>query len=108
MSSGENPFEAYGIDPRDGTRAITERFRELLEDARSDEERERLRTAWEALTLHPAQRVRAAFGAHPLTSPVTAAPRGRLSVQEKAAGGGAPKPPITPFREDPILFPRKK
>ncbi|WP_394842757.1 hypothetical protein LZC95_37515 [Pendulispora brunnea] len=104
MSSGKNPFEAYDIDPREGTRAITERFRELLEDATSDEERERLRAAWEALTLHPAQRVRAAFGAHPVTGalPLPAATSPRVQCPPM------PQASVTPFREDPILFPRKK
>ncbi|WP_394832196.1 hypothetical protein LVJ94_37345 [Pendulispora rubella] len=111
MSSRENPFEAYDIDPRDGARAITERFRELLEDAHSDEERERLRTAWEELTLHPAQRVRAALGAHPRTAP----PSLSAPPPQPSFGGGGSRngsivvpPPVTPFRDDPILFPRKK
>lgn len=92
-----NPFEAYGIDPREGPRAITERFRELLEDAASDEEKEALRAAWEALTLHPMRRIRAAFGAHP------AHPSGG-DVSRTDAPPKRPDFPA-PFRQDPILFP---
>lgn len=60
-----NPFERYGIDPSAGPLAITERMRELAEDAATEEERSEIRRAWEALTLHPRRRVELALGAHP-------------------------------------------
>jgi hypothetical protein len=63
----DNPFERYGLDPREGIVAITQRLKELAEDASSDAERERIRAAWEELTLHPARRLRAALNAHPET-----------------------------------------
>jgi hypothetical protein len=62
-----NPFESYDLDPRDGIVAITQRLKELAEDARDDAERERIREAWEELTLHPSRRLRAALFAHPET-----------------------------------------
>jgi hypothetical protein len=65
--SDENPFELYDLDPREGIAAITQRLKELAEDAKTDEERERIREAWEELTLHPARRQRAALHAHPET-----------------------------------------
>jgi hypothetical protein len=65
--SDENPFELYDLDPREGIGAITQRLKELAEDAKTDEERERIRAAWEELTLHPARRQRAALHAHPET-----------------------------------------
>ncbi|MFO0638661.1 MAG: hypothetical protein U0183_05560 [Polyangiaceae bacterium] len=68
-----NPFERYGIDPASTPEAITERFRELVADA-SEAEREALRSAWDALTLHPEERVRAAFFAHPETRPALGSP----------------------------------
>jgi hypothetical protein len=67
VSESENPFERYELDPRDGIAAITQRLKELAEDARDDAERERIRAAWEELTLHPARRLRAALDAHPET-----------------------------------------
>lgn len=60
-----NPFERYGIDPSAGPLAITERMRELAEDATSEEERAEIRCAWEELTMHPRRRVELALGAHP-------------------------------------------
>ncbi len=63
----DNPFERYGLDPRDGIVAITQRLKELAEDATDPAERERIRAAWEELTLHPARRLRAALEAHPET-----------------------------------------
>jgi hypothetical protein len=63
----DNPFERYGLDPRDGVAAITARLKELAEDAKDDAERDRIRAAWEELTLHPARRLRAALDAHPET-----------------------------------------
>ena len=64
-----NPFERYDLDPRAGIAAITRRLKELAEDAKDDAERERIRSAWEELTLHPARRLRAALFAHPETRP---------------------------------------
>ena len=63
----ENPFERYDLDPREGIVAITQRLKELAEDAKDDAERDRIRAAWEELTLHPARRLRAALNAHPET-----------------------------------------
>ena len=54
----DNPFERYDLDPRAGIGAITQRLKELAEDAKTDAERERIRAAWEELTLHPARRLR--------------------------------------------------
>jgi hypothetical protein len=63
----DNPFERYDLDPREGIAAITQRLKELAEDAKDDAERERIRAAWEELTLHPQRRLRAALLAHPET-----------------------------------------
>jgi hypothetical protein len=70
----DNPFERYDLDPRDGIAAITQRLKELAEDAKTDAEREHIRAAWEELTLHPARRLRAALLAHPETRPPLGAP----------------------------------
>ncbi|MCA9576360.1 MAG: hypothetical protein R3B40_10975 [Polyangiales bacterium] len=63
--SPENPFERYDLDPEEGPLGLTERLRDLTEDARDDAERDALRAAWEQLTRHPRERVRLALGAHP-------------------------------------------
>lgn len=73
MRDDENPFDRYELDPRASPEAITERFRELVEDA-PERERDALRAAWDALTLHPESRVRAAFFAHPETRPPLGVP----------------------------------
>jgi len=65
--AADNPFERYGLDPREGIVAITRRLKELAEDATDPAERERIRAAWEELTLHPARRLHAALEAHPET-----------------------------------------
>jgi hypothetical protein len=62
-----NPFDRFDLDPRAGVAAITARLRELAEAAQDDAARERIRAAWEELTLHPARRLRAALFAHPET-----------------------------------------
>ena len=83
----DNPFERYGLDPRDGIVAITQRLKELAEDATDPAERERIRAAWEELTLHPARRLRAALEAHPETrAPLGSPPplpRVRASAQHE-------------------------
>jgi len=70
----DNPFERYDLDPRDGISAITQRLKELAEDATDEKERDRIRAAWEELTLHPARRLRAALFAHPETRPPLGTP----------------------------------
>jgi hypothetical protein len=105
--TSRNPFERFGIDPKEGPRAITERFRELAEEATSDEERAGIRAAWEELTLHPLRRLRAAFGAHPLhpdlsrTSSDQAPMRKRQTAKEQplTLADLAPRPSVaTPLR----------
>ncbi|MDF2696390.1 MAG: hypothetical protein K0S65_4773 [Labilithrix sp.] len=89
----ENPFELYDLDPREGIAAITQRLKELAEDARDDAERERIRAAWEELTLHPARRLRAALFAHPETrSPMGTPP---TSSRRRAAAAIEPAAELT-------------
>lgn len=84
----ESPFERWGIDPAQGPAAITERMRELAEDAPDEETRRAIRAAWEELTMHPARRFRAAVGAHPSSH----------------GGVGAPPPPPPRVRaKAPVL-----
>jgi hypothetical protein len=80
----DNPFERYDLDPTEGISAITQRLKELAEDAKDDAERERIRKAWEELTLHPARRLRAALFAHPETRAPLGSPPGR-----RRTGAGA-------------------
>lgn len=78
-----NPFDRYDIDPSSPPSAITERFRELVADA-DESERDALRAAWDALTLHPESRVRAAFFSHPETrEPLGAPPRRKRPQHEE-------------------------
>lgn len=79
----DNPFERYDLDPREGPEAITARMRELMQEA-SEEERERLRADWEALTLHPRDRLQLALSAFPETRPKqgTPPPRCRRPARE--------------------------
>ena len=81
----DNPFERYDLDPRDGIAAITQRLKELAEDAKDDAEREKIRAAWEELTLHPRRRLRAALDAHPETRP----PLGSPPMAGRMRGGRA-------------------
>lgn len=96
----ENPFERYDLDPRAGIGAITQRLKELAEDAPNDGEREAIRAAWEELTLHPARRLRAALFAPPETREPLGAPPGlprtRASTVEAALDPGrlAPRPSL--------------
>lgn len=83
---GDNPFERYDLDPRDGIVAITRRLKELTEDAHDDAERERIRAAWEELTLHPARRLRAALFAHPETRAPLGSPPPFARRRTNAAG----------------------
>ncbi len=61
-----NPFERFDIDPKLGPGAVTERLRELIEEADEDERHE-LRSLWEELTMHPRRRLELALDAFPET-----------------------------------------
>lgn len=114
-----NPFERYDLDPRDGIAAITRRLKELAEDAKDDAERERIRAAWEELTLHPRRRLRAALFAHPETRPPLGSPpslprargaRIELGLRDlaarpsvAAAAGEAPPEPALRLEDDPLV-----
>ncbi len=76
--SKPNPFERYDIDPLEGPEAITERLRELVEQA-DEGERDQLRAVWEQLTVHPRARLRVALAAFPETrEPLGASPASQL------------------------------
>ena len=77
-----NPFERFDIDPMQGPTAITERLRELTEEA-DEAQREELRAVWEELTLHPRRRLQIALQAFPETR-VPVAFRGRGSQSDNA------------------------
>jgi len=64
-----NPFVRFGIDPSATLAEITERMRELAEDA-SEEERAALRAAWEAIARSPARRFELALEAGPTPAPI--------------------------------------
>jgi len=97
-----NPFERFDLDPREGPRAITERLRELAEEA-PEAERAEIRAAWEELTLHPLRRLRAAVGAPPRhpDAPRTGPEHAPLAMGRKALppapltlGDLAPRPAV--------------
>ncbi len=56
----DNPFDRFDLDPLASSQEITERMKELLEDA-PEAERPAIRDAWELLTRHPRTRARAAL-----------------------------------------------
>ncbi len=121
-----NPFERFDIDPTRGTAAITERLRELAEDA-DESERDALRAVWEELTLHPQRRLMVALAAFPETRASLAGPPppralpaaaalGPLRLVElaviprvaRALGGEEPAPPLLePIEADPLIDPRR-
>ena len=87
-------FDVYGIDPHAGPNAITERFRELMEDARDDAERDALRGAWESLTLHPMDRWRAALQTHPDVPPPPVQPNRKRRPSPATADFGRRPPTL--------------
>jgi hypothetical protein len=85
----DNPFERFDIDPLEGLAAITERLRELVEDADEDE-REGLRAEWDRLTLHPRTRLEAALDAFPETRvPLASRPTRSPDAQPQPPGAAA-------------------
>ena len=74
----QNPFVRYRLDPTTDLASITERLRELAEDANDPEEREAIRAAWEAITKSPMGRFELALDVSPAPPavPPLAAPPG--------------------------------
>lgn len=93
MSSGDNLFERYDIDPTQGPEAITERFRELAEEA-DEAERAALREAWERLTIHPRERLTMALRTFPEHRCPTGSPPGYRHALSRSPLG-EPEPPLT-------------
>ncbi len=102
--SDENPFLRYGLDPTQDLTSITERLRELAEEANDPEERDAIRAAWEALTRSPLRRFELALGVSP-------APPALPSVRSTQATDEPPFEPrladlLTPGPVAPQLGPR--
>lgn len=93
----DNPFEVHDLDPRDGPGAITTILRAKIEDAPDDATRDRIRAAWQELTMHPETRLRAALTAHPET-------RAPLGLPPVAPGAHAPPPRFADLDVDAFLF----
>lgn len=66
----DNPFIRYRLDPTQDLATVTERLRELAEDANDPEERDAIRAAWEALTKSPMRRFELALGVSPAPPPL--------------------------------------
>ncbi|NOU28073.1 MAG: hypothetical protein HOO96_09235 [Polyangiaceae bacterium] len=113
-----NLFEQYDLRPEEGIRVITERLRERIEDARSEEERAALRDAWERLTRNPEARLREALLAAPETRPSAPLSAGEVRADAEAElslGDLVPPPrvaasfsearsPRVPLHRDPLLL----
>lgn len=52
----DNPFERYGLNPLASVAELTERLRELAEDA-DEAGKQALREAWDELSRHPDRRL---------------------------------------------------
>ena len=101
MSS--NPFERFDLDPEEGALGITERLRELAEDALSEEERDAVRAAWEQLTRHPHEHVRLALTAHPESRPPLPSPRSPARGPSGDAASAPQLPDTTDFLDPPSV-----
>ncbi|NUP04465.1 MAG: hypothetical protein HOW73_00200 [Polyangiaceae bacterium] len=80
-----NTFDDFDLDPVASSDAITERMRELVEDAEPDA-RQAIRSAWEELTVHPKKRILQALTTFVDPEPEVVAPPTRApSVKAHAA-----------------------
>jgi hypothetical protein len=93
----DNPFDALGLDPLASPDQITERLRELIEEA-SEPERARLRAAWEDLTRHPTRRVELALATFVDLEPLTVSapgPRAALAGVSEREGARLLAAPVS-------------
>lgn len=106
----ETPFAALRLNARSTPEAITDAMRELAEEA-DPEDRRRLQGQWRALTLHPVDRLRAAFFSHAapardLPDPLDPRARRRLKLTTThAATPQALQPDSPPALADLVLLP---
>jgi hypothetical protein len=115
----ENLFDRFDLDPSAPPQALTERMRELVDQADPGQQ-EAIRNAWEQLTLHPRRRILEALSTHPETRPPLGLPplpprSGAVGPGEEAdrvahapvAAALGPPPPLPPalpaLEADPLL-----
>jgi hypothetical protein len=94
----DNPFDRYDIDPFAGPEAITERFRELIEDA-DEAAKDELRAVWEKLITHVRTRLRHALLAFPSAQSPAASVAGSVATRPSPAD----EPPLS--LADVVLLP---
>lgn len=70
----DNPFVRFGLDPEASLAELTERLRELAEDAPDEATRVAIRAAWEGLTRSPARRLELVLEAGPRPDPIPPEP----------------------------------
>jgi len=83
MSHASNPFDRFELDPSSDLAEITEALRDRSETL-APEERPALRSAWEALTLHPRHRLELALTAVPESRAPLGAPPARAAPRASA------------------------
>lgn len=84
-----NPFDLHDLDPLSSPDEITERLRDLIEDA-APERRQELRQAWEDLTLHPKKRLTSALSTFvDLEAEVVERPRPARPATDREEGAPA-------------------
>lgn len=103
QSPGDNPFDRFDLDPCADVETITERMRELAQEA-PEAERQLVRDTWETLTLEPRRRMAAALStfidrdrtadgvAEPLRIAAPKPPARRDVAREEAPPPQAPLP----------------
>ena len=83
MSQASNPFDRFELDPSSDLAEITEALRDRSETVAPDA-RAALRSAWEALTLHPRHRLELALTAVPETRAPLGSPPPRAALRATA------------------------
>lgn len=84
----DNPFDEHDLDPLASPDEITERMRELVEDATSPASKQALQDAWQDLTMNPRKRVRLALSTFVDMDPpaISPPPRARASAHAPSVG----------------------
>lgn len=87
----DNPFDDLGLDPLASPDELTERMRELVEDATTAAQKQALQDAWQDLTMNPRKRVRLALSTFVDSEPFLPSPPPR--PRPPAAASPEPQTP---------------
>ena len=104
MKIDKNPFEAWGLDPREDKRSLTETMKKRARELSADE-RQKLQKSWRDLVSDPVARARWIALTPPPVS-ASSSPWAQAEEMVKKVPKPTDLPALRPTMEDALVLPR--